>query len=353
MSHDLTVRIAFLDVGQGDTIVVSTPTTGEAVVVDCIEPFSVIEYVRAQNIKHLRGLIISHLHRDHYKGVVQFLDNCEMELGIRCEKIIFNWPPSVNSKHRQWLLQDRDQHSEWGCDKKTSKRQRKTTYSRLKSWVDEHAGECYALDSNILLPVDGDINRAIEVLQPSHGQLGKLLEMGLNNTSGVLKINGRGSSALLTGDIEIDGWKELQKHYSSLHSDVLKFPHHGAWKNASVDDLLNSVQPSVVVISVGSAGDNYGHPNSHVFSTLSQRPNIRLLCTQATSQCGENVLDKRNAVIEQLKENGNVALSRRGCPCAGTIVVELGIEAQVIRPKAKFHQEAIIKPHFSTHKCKF
>jgi beta-lactamase superfamily II metal-dependent hydrolase len=39
------IRIAFLDVGQGDTIVVSSPETREAVVIDCIDADAVLEYL--------------------------------------------------------------------------------------------------------------------------------------------------------------------------------------------------------------------------------------------------------------------------------------------------------------------
>lgn len=39
------LKVAFLDVGQGDTIVVSNPTTHEAVVVDCINANAVLDYL--------------------------------------------------------------------------------------------------------------------------------------------------------------------------------------------------------------------------------------------------------------------------------------------------------------------
>src|SRR5450759_3890771 len=42
---DGAVRIAFLDVGQGDTIVISLSEQREAVVVDCINADAVIEYL--------------------------------------------------------------------------------------------------------------------------------------------------------------------------------------------------------------------------------------------------------------------------------------------------------------------
>ena len=45
----------------------------------------------------------------------------------------------------------------------------------------------------------------------------------------------------------------------------------------------DTVNPSIVVISVGSKGyKRYTHPHPDVFEVLKKRPNIHLLCTQAT-----------------------------------------------------------------------
>ena len=166
----------------------------------------------------------------------------------------------------------------------------------------------------------------------------------------------------MTGDLEPAGWKKLCKNYSStnLPSDVLKFPHHGgSWKNDDIDNLLDVVNPSIVVISVGSKGyKKYTHPNPDVFEALKKRPNIRLLCTQATNQCQQNVMAQRGAVrdllTKQASKNGQKLIgSKRGCPCAGTVVIELSENAQVIQPETLFHQQTIITPHFKNHQCQF
>ena len=38
------IKIAFLDVGQADTIVISCPETQEAIVVDCVDAKAVLDY---------------------------------------------------------------------------------------------------------------------------------------------------------------------------------------------------------------------------------------------------------------------------------------------------------------------
>ncbi len=64
---DATIRIAFLDVGQADTVVVSLPEQREAVVVDCVSADTVFEYLKHENIATVRALVLTHLHADHYR----------------------------------------------------------------------------------------------------------------------------------------------------------------------------------------------------------------------------------------------------------------------------------------------
>lgn len=99
--HIPNIRVAILDVGQGDTIVVSSPDTHEAIVVDCINADAVIDYLEQEQIMHLRGVIITHLHADHYNEVDYLLEQCNLVPGMgECEKVGFNMivnkSPTVN-----------------------------------------------------------------------------------------------------------------------------------------------------------------------------------------------------------------------------------------------------------------
>lgn len=87
-----------------------------------------------------------------------------------------------------------------------------------------------------------------------------------------------------------------------------------------------------------------------------KRPDIRLLCTQATEQCREAVLDNRDAVLQQFRSQANadgysIIGSKQGCPCAGTVIIELSDEVRVLQPEKNFHLQSIIEPHFKEHKC--
>lgn len=238
---------------------------------------------------------------------------------------------------------------------------RRTAYQELIAWAEQEANihSCTPLlrpRSGDRLEVEGTITQAIRILQPSHSQMGGLIQHGLNNTSAVLRIEGPGSSALLTADIEPEGWSELRRRHFDLRSDVLKFPHHGAWKEADPVEILGAVEPSVVVISVGTDGIRYDHPNSHVFHAIRNCFTTRLLCTQSTNRCTRNPnthkLDIQTILEADAASRGSRHIrTHRGCPCAGTIVIELGEQARVLQPDISVHREQIIRRFLNSHQC--
>jgi competence protein ComEC len=85
-----------------------------------------------------------------------------------------------------------------------------------------------------------------------------------NALSCVLRVvDGRGRSALLTGDVEAAGESRLVARAradpaATLRSDVLVVPHHGS-RTSSTDAFLDAVRPRVAVIQVGYRS-RYGHP---------------------------------------------------------------------------------------------
>ena len=359
-----TTRIAFLDVGQGDTIVISSPDTGEAIVVDCIDADSVLTYLEQEKITYLRGIVITHLHDDHYSKVDDLLYRANLVPNMRgCEKLAVG--KIINRKNFDQLRQDSDGHQQQAVptEPKQGKRYRTTVLQNMVDWCSEDKKRY--IDPSVQVEVNslrfnGTLARNIFVIHPyAIDLLSGLENKGLNNTSVVLHIISSSSSVLLTGDLEPAGWKLLQANHPHLHCDVLKFPHHGgAWNAADTKSLLDAVQPSVVVISVGTEGEKYKHPNEEVFQTLSSPAysHIQVLCTQATNQCRMHVLDQKQSVIQRLDQQANSGGcerigSRRGCPCAGTIIIEIGDGARVIQPSRAFHQDSIIIPHFHTHKC--
>jgi len=363
-------------VGQGDTIVISSSETREAIVVDCIDADAVLDSLKQEKIVYLRGIFITHLHNDHYSQVDSLIKRYNVVPNLEeCEKLAFRY---TDKRHKNYeaLMQDADGHQDQEISPgKYAKKLRRIVLENLIDWYSEDKRRYLApnVEPGIYedaiakaLPlsfkgIKGELANNIYLLHPFDGDLPNLDLKGLNNTSVVLQIISSGSSTLLTGDLEPYGWYILRKNYPNLRSDILKFPHHGgAWNVADTRSLLDSVQPSVVVISVGTDGEKYKHPNEDVFCVLSspQYSHIRVLCTQATNQCQRSVIDRKQSVIQhmdrQANNDGNNRIgSKRGCPCAGTIIVELADRVSVIQPTVTFHRNNIIIPHFYTHKCTF
>jgi competence protein ComEC len=341
------VRVAILDVGQADTIVVTLPDTHEAVIVDCFNADAVIDYLRACDVQYIRGMVITHLHLDHYKGAVQFLIGCEEELQIQCETLLYNSVSGAKETPKSWLLHDADNHSA-GPEGMKTWRARQTAYNIFKDWTYANYQRCSALTRRVGSPLfEGNFSQVIEILSPYHGRIDTLQAWGLNNASSILKIHGPGSSALLTGDIEVRGWEVLQEQGDNLRCDVLKFPHHGAWKGGDAEALLNTVAPSYVAISVGKEGVKYDHPNPHVLAAIYGRRNIHLRCTGPTgachraalgawssSQASSAVANAANLAATQPVQSTSASTSTSSaCSCGGqggNIILELADKATLL-----------------------
>jgi len=366
------IKIAFFDVGQGDTIVISSPDTQEAIVVDCINEDVVLEYLVQEQIKHLRGIIITHWHADHFKRVINLVNGLQLKGIGECEILgtskLYNDTP-VYKKQIQNLRRLHDDHSREHNDKRRS-------YQRLLKWVQDNKSKIRTLqeESDRAFPLKGTLAKTIKVVHPHSADMPFLETYGqqnttVNNVSVVLHVKSTGAGALLTGDLEHKGWQKLSENVADLKCDLLKFPHHGAWRNADPRVLLNEVNPSLVVISVGCAtqgnhtdkSNKYGHPNEGVLSALrawgTDHLPFHLLCTQATSLCQPDLFGEakrlpiRDAVATKLGSYAKYSvLNKNSCPCAGTVVVELDQTAQLIQPKAKTHRQ-IISNYFSQSRC--
>jgi len=83
-----------------------------------------------------------------------------------------------------------------------------------------------------------------------------------NNDSLVLRVRFGEKSFLFTADIEKEAEAALVKTGINLHTDVVKVPHHGS-KTSSTEQFIAAAQPALAVISVGRHSI-FGHPNQEV-----------------------------------------------------------------------------------------
>jgi competence protein ComEC len=90
--------------------------------------------------------------------------------------------------------------------------------------------------------------------------------LAANDESLVLRLDWRGLSLLLTGDLGARGEALLLERAGPLHAVALKVAHHGS-RSSSGAALLDRVHPRLAVISVG-ARNPFRHPSPEVLARL-------------------------------------------------------------------------------------
>lgn len=242
LNIERTMRIYFIDVGQGDSSLICTPT-GKNILIDgggsrTPEKYDVGEkvllpYLLDRRIKKLDYIIISHFDADHAQGIETVIDK------IKVKNIVVSRQASQSVEYDKIIKM---------CKEKKIK------------IIDAKRGEKIVIDKyayfDILHP--GDI-----LLDDGKG--------GLNANAIVAKLNYKMDNklftVLFTGDIEYDAEQELVKEYGNkLKSDILKVAHHGS-KTSSSQEFINLVKPEIALIGVGK-DNTFGHPNDGVIEKL-------------------------------------------------------------------------------------
>jgi len=221
------LTIYFLDVGQGDSTLVVSPS-GKTALIDGGMGGSgykkkdkgktvIIPLLKEKNIHRLDYMIMTHADFDHIGGLVYILDNTKPGSAYPLEIGEFLDPGQA---HTTYLYQELLE---------AVKKRPKIKYRIAKK------GEKLDLGEGI----------TAEILSPER------LYKDANNCSIVIKITDGQVSALLTGDAEIEAEKDMVKNFGAgLKSTLLKAGHHGSAKSSSAD-FLNMVKPEAVVISAG------------------------------------------------------------------------------------------------------
>lgn len=224
------LEVDFLDVGQGDAILIKTPDH-QRILIDGGPSNAVVEKL-GKNLpfydKKIDLIILTHPHADHLDGLIEVLKRYEVE------KILSTGVVHTTPDYLAWLLEIKKQNVP------------------MEIAV---AGQT----------IDFGNNLKMEIFYPKEDLAGKQVE-NLNNTSIVAKLIFGQTSFLFTGDAESEVEDELIGGGVDLKADVLKVAHHGS-KNATSQNFLEKVQPKFAVISVG-ADNQFGHPNAMTVKRL-------------------------------------------------------------------------------------
>ena len=225
------LHVCFLDVGQGDAILIRTPD-GKTVLLDGGPSPAALMSELGRRLpfwdRTVDLLILTHPDDDHITGLLPVLERYDvgrvMESGWKVETPAYaEWEALIESRHIA------------------------RTFPRAGTQVDLGRGV------------------RLEILHPGETWI-KGSGSDINNNGLVMRLTMGQVSFLLTADIEDAAERRLLSAGANLDCTILKVPHHGAGTSLS-EDFLRATNTQIGVISVGQDND-FGHPAEGTITRL-------------------------------------------------------------------------------------
>ena len=214
--QDNNLRVYCLDVGQGDSILITNNNKTMLIDASTNEMGSrVVKYLNDLGIKKIDYLVGTHPHEDHIGGLDNVIKN--FDIGTI-------YMPNVVATTKTFDA--------------ISAKKLKVTSPKTGDKFTVGNAECEVMS----IRNDKD---------------------DYNNCSIVIKMDFNNVSYLFTGDAE----ESVESSRKWPHIDVLKVGHHGS-NTSSSKKFLEQIKPEVALISVGQ-GNTYGHPTQATLKRLS------------------------------------------------------------------------------------
>lgn len=243
--------VTFLDVGQGDCILVRT-ASGQNYLFDCgsssrssVGKYLLIPYLKYNGIRYIDAVFLSHPDADHVNGAVE-LFQIGGENNITVGQLLL---PAIRKEARQ------EQLGELIAAAGEASQDSPVPVGFLKAGDSFRCGSAEFTCLHPRKEFDAeDINACSECF---------LVEFA----------EGKGQSwtMLLTGDVQNEGEEALQEEMelrAIKDVAVLKAAHHGS-KNSTPEELLQRLSPALTVISSGR-NNRYGHPHAELLERLEE-----------------------------------------------------------------------------------
>jgi competence protein ComEC len=225
------LTVSFLDVGQGDSILIQTPD-GFEMLVDGGPNATVLRELSKERSffdREIDVVVTTHPDLDHIGGLVDVLKRYKVKTILRTEN------------------------------------------ENDKSAAEAFAGAAQKENAEEILADAGQViqlgaSTTIQIFSPT----GDERQWESNTSSIVLRVVYGDTSFMLTGDApqEIENYL-VETYGAQLDSDVLKLGHHGS-KTSTSDAWLDTVTPQYAVVSAG-LDNKYGHPHQDVMQRVFKR----------------------------------------------------------------------------------
>lgn len=308
-NFDCGSRVTFLDVGQGDGIVVETGQG--AYLFDCgstsrknIGEYVLKPYLKSRGIRSLRGVFVSHPDEDHMNGVIELLEN-GADWGIVVEQLFL--PAIAEGKRTEsfvTLLAAAEvaevpvSYIKCGDEIRDSQLrllclhpEENTTLADANAYSECFYVEVFAKKIKQEAIADRQAKDASEEsAMEGSGENGNFAGNGSFAGNGERKdfrMNDGKINILLTGDVEGEGERQLMQELQALQQpqslqesrrlqeqrgqrefrvDILKVAHHGSGYSTGTE-FLATASPAIAIISCGR-NNSYGHPHAETLQRL-------------------------------------------------------------------------------------
>lgn len=250
--HDL--EVYFLDVGQGDSMLIRTPDNQDILIDGGPDKKVLTEIGKILPFwdKDIELMILTHPHDDHLVGLVAVLNKYQVN------KIIYDSQDEKNSNFQE--------------------------FEKIIQKKNISTGQLFYSDK-----IYFDHNIYLETIYPFKNINLEEIE-NLNNTSIINKLVYHDSSIIFTGDAEQETEALILNNNINIQADILKVGHHGS-KTASSENFLDAVLPQEAVIMCG-VDNKFKHPHFITLYKLKARKiNIFRTDEDKTIKCQSNGVD--------------------------------------------------------------
>lgn len=224
------LTVAFLDVGQGDSVLIVAPSGNRMIIDSGLGKRAVEELSKIMPLhkRFIEVMLATHADADHIGGF-----------------------PDIFEKYEPGIFLDNGGTAET------------QTFKRVQNIIEEKSFRTKEVRRGTVINLGG--GAFVTVIFPDRD----VSNMDPNDASIVAILSYDEVAVMLTGDAP----KKVEEHLivldgENLQSDILKVGHHGSRTSTAVS-FVQFVEPQVAIVSAGK-DNRYGHPHQEVLDVLEQ-----------------------------------------------------------------------------------